>query len=48
MGLYENLGKLTQQRIPNAKLVEIKNIGHLPHIESFEKFINPLAKFLAE
>ncbi|MDO3695151.1 alpha/beta hydrolase [Wenyingzhuangia sp. chi5] len=48
MGLYEHLGKLTQQRIPNAKLVEIKNIGHLPHIESFEKFINPLANFLAE
>ena len=48
MGLYQYLGKRTQQEIPNAKLVEIKNIGHLPHIESFEKFINPLTEFLAE
>ena len=48
MGLYQHLGKRTQQEIPNAKLVEIKNIGHLPHIESFEKFIKPLTEFLAE
>lgn len=48
MGLYENLGKITQQRIPNAKLVEIENIGHLPHIESFDQFITPLTSFLTE
>lgn len=48
MGLYYELGKKTQQKIPNSKLVEIENIGHLPHIESFEKFIQPLTNFLAE
>ncbi|SDB35317.1 Pimeloyl-ACP methyl ester carboxylesterase [Flavobacteriaceae bacterium MAR_2010_188] len=48
MGLYEQLGKETQKKIPNSKLVEIPNIGHLPHIESFEKFIEPLKAFLAE
>lgn len=48
MGLYEKLGKATQEKIPNSKLVEIENIGHLPHIESFTKFINPLKRFLAQ
>ncbi len=47
MGLYNELGKLTQQLIPNSKLVEIPNIGHLPHIESFDNFIKPLKAFLA-
>jgi len=46
MGLYDQLGKLTNQRIPNSTLVEIENIGHLPHIESFDKFITPLKAFL--
>lgn len=46
MGLYQNLGKETQQKIPNAQLVELKNVGHLPHIEAFDRFIQPLKKFL--
>lgn len=48
MGLYNELGKRTQKEIPNAQLVEIENIGHLPHIENFEAFIRPLIKFLKE
>lgn len=48
MGLYNELGKKTQMMIPNAQLVELDNIGHMPHIESFERFINPLMKFLNE
>ena len=47
MGLYNQLGRLTQQAIPNSKLVEIENIGHMPHIESFDQFIKPLTKFLS-
>ncbi|MGO4911741.1 alpha/beta fold hydrolase [Leeuwenhoekiella sp. W20_SRS_FM14] len=46
MGLYDKLGKDTQQKIPNSTLVEIENTGHLPHIERFEKFIVPLKSFL--
>jgi len=46
MGLYSELGKKTQKAIPNSELVEIENIGHLPHIEKFESFIKPLIKFL--
>jgi len=48
MGLYNELGKKTQQKIPHARLVELENIGHLPHIESFQQFIQPLLKFLNE
>jgi pimeloyl-ACP methyl ester carboxylesterase len=46
MGLYQNLGKETKTKIPNSRLVEIENIGHLPHIEAFDKFIKPLVEFL--
>ncbi|WP_282054156.1 alpha/beta fold hydrolase [Maribacter luteus] len=46
MGLYSELGKKTHQKIPNSELVEIENVGHLPHIESFEEFIDPLKTFL--
>ena len=48
MGLYGQLGKSTQNKIPNAQLVEIENVGHLPHIEKFNSFINPLLQFLKE
>jgi len=46
MGLYNELGKKTQQAIPNSTLVELENLGHLPHIESFDRFIKPLTEFL--
>jgi pimeloyl-ACP methyl ester carboxylesterase len=46
MGDYKKLGKTTRDKIPNAVLVEIENVGHLPHIEAFEQFIKPLTAFL--
>jgi pimeloyl-ACP methyl ester carboxylesterase len=46
MGDYKTLGKTTRDKIPNAVLVEIENVGHLPHIEAFEQFIKPLTAFL--
>ena len=46
MGLYNQLGKETQKQIPNSLLVELNDIGHLPHIEDFERFIKPLVMFL--
>ena len=48
MGRYNILGKTTQKKIPGAKLVEIEHIGHLPHIENFDKFIIPLVDFLKD
>tara|TARA_Y100001933_G_scaffold265007_1_gene334250 strand:+ start:6810 stop:6938 length:129 start_codon:yes stop_codon:yes gene_type:complete len=40
------LGKKTLKEIPDSELVEIENVGHLPHIEKFESFIDPLIWFL--
>lgn len=48
MGLYDKLGKKTQKEIPNAKLVELENVGHLPHIEKFDNFIQALSLFLTQ
>ncbi|MCF2219688.1 alpha/beta hydrolase [Chryseobacterium sp. PS-8] len=46
MGQYQELGKKTQQQIVGSKLVEIENVGHLPHIEVYHKFWNALYEFI--
>lgn len=46
MGQYQELGKKTQQQINGSQLVEIENVGHLPHIEVYDKFWNALYKFI--
>ncbi len=46
MGRYDLLGKATQQKINGSKLVELDNVGHLPHIEVFDRFIQPVKEFL--
>ncbi|BDG07937.1 alpha/beta fold hydrolase [Anaeromyxobacter paludicola] len=47
MGDYASLGKLTQQRIPGARLVEIPGVGHVPQVEAFPAFEKALLGFLA-
>jgi len=46
MGRYDELGRITQKKIHGSSLVEIPNVGHLPHIEAFDRFIQPLLDFL--
>ncbi|TQI70278.1 pimeloyl-ACP methyl ester carboxylesterase [Gramella sp. Hel_I_59] len=46
MGLYDELGEITAYKIPNAKLVEIPDTGHLPHIEAFDEFTAALLPYL--
>jgi pimeloyl-ACP methyl ester carboxylesterase len=46
MGLYDELGEQTRRRIPDAELVELEGLGHLPHIEAFDRYIKPLKDFL--
>jgi len=46
MGQYQELGKKTQQQIPGSKLMEIENVGHLPHIEVYDKFWSALYDFI--
>lgn len=46
LGNYPELGKLTRDKIKHATLVALDNVGHLPHIEAFDRFIQPLLQFL--
>lgn len=46
MGRYDQLGKTTVAKIPGAELLELEDVGHMPHIEVFDRFINPLLIFL--
>ncbi len=46
LGNYPALGRRIASVIPNSALVEIENVGHLPHIEAFDKFVDPYLKFL--
>ncbi|UCE90166.1 MAG: alpha/beta hydrolase [Pseudomonadota bacterium] len=48
MGDYPALGRKTAAAIPRATLVELDDVGHLPHIEAYDQFIGPLLRFLAE
>jgi pimeloyl-ACP methyl ester carboxylesterase len=38
MGDYPKLGRQVAKMIPHSKLIEIKNVGHLPFIEDFDGF----------
>ncbi|HTN36699.1 MAG TPA: alpha/beta hydrolase [Arachidicoccus sp.] len=46
MGDYPKLGKLTHNKIKGSELVELPGIGHLPHVQNFKAFIEPLLAFL--
>lgn len=46
LGHYPRLGRATTNAITDAKLVELDDVGHLPHIEAFERFIEPYLDFL--
>jgi len=48
LGNYPELGRQTAESIPDAQLVELEDVGHLPHLEAYERFIEPLLTFLAE
>lgn len=46
LGNYPELGKKTAALIKNSKLAELDNVGHLPHIEDYPRFIVALTDFL--
>ncbi len=46
LGNYPALGKLTHEKIKGSKLVELDDVGHVPHVEAFDRFIQPLLEFL--
>ena len=47
-GQYPQLGQQTASAIPNAKLVEMPGVGHIPHLEATEQFHKTLLEFLKQ
>lgn len=47
-GQYPQLGKAAARDIPQCKLVEIPNVGHIPHLEAPGQFHEVLLNFLAQ
>ncbi|SHH29488.1 Pimeloyl-ACP methyl ester carboxylesterase [Ferrimonas marina] len=47
MGRYDQLGKLTAARIPNAKLYEMEGLGHMPQVEDFDQYSEIISQILA-
>ena len=45
-GQYAILGKEAAKDIPNCKLVELPNVGHIPHLEAPDAFHQALLGFL--
>lgn len=48
MGLYDRLGQQTANAIPNSTYVALPGIGHVPQVESYEKYAKALVGFLTE
>jgi pimeloyl-ACP methyl ester carboxylesterase len=46
LGNYPVLGKLAHEKIKGSRLVALDGVGHIPHIEAFDRFIQPLLDFL--
>jgi pimeloyl-ACP methyl ester carboxylesterase len=46
MGNYPELGRVTAAKIPDCRLVELPGVGHVPHVEVFDKFIATILEFL--
>jgi pimeloyl-ACP methyl ester carboxylesterase len=47
LGDYRVLGERAARAIPNAKLVKLDGVGHLPQFEAFERWQAALSTFLA-
>ena len=45
-GQYPELGRRTAKLIPNSVLVEVPNVGHIPHFEAKDTFHQELLSFL--
>lgn len=46
LGQYPRLGKAAAKDIPGSKLLELPGVGHIPHLESPDKFHVALLDFL--
>lgn len=46
LGRYDLLGKEVIAKIPNGKLIEIPNVGHMPQVEVYDQYIKYLKDFI--
>jgi pimeloyl-ACP methyl ester carboxylesterase len=46
MGQYPQLGRAAARDIPGSRLVELPDAGHIPHLETPQKFHDALLNFL--
>lgn len=46
MGNYPELGRRAAAAIPDAKLVELEGVGHMPQVEAFDRYISALGEFI--
>jgi pimeloyl-ACP methyl ester carboxylesterase len=46
LGDYTTLGKRARAAIPNAELVELEGVGHMPQVEAFDRYSAALLAFL--
>jgi pimeloyl-ACP methyl ester carboxylesterase len=46
VGQYPELGKKTAKLIPGSVLIELPNVGHIPHFEATDRFHQELLSFL--
>ncbi len=45
-GQYPELGKKINGEIPNSKLVELAAVGHIPHVQTLNKFMDAVLDFI--
>lgn len=45
-GQYRQLGKKINAEIPDSKLVEFENVGHIPHVQIFDAFMSAVLEFI--
>lgn len=46
LGQYPQLGRAAARDIPRSRLIELRNVGHVPHLEAPEQFHSALLEFL--
>ncbi len=46
LGRYDRLGKQVVKTIPNGTLIEFDNVGHMPQVEVYDRYIAALKGFL--
>jgi pimeloyl-ACP methyl ester carboxylesterase len=48
LGQYDRLGEEAARAIPHSRLIELEEVGHVPHYEAFDRFWNALRTFVSE